>query len=526
MAAWLLGTGCIPAAHAASAVAGDHVIMGALGEASNLIPPLASDSASREISSQLFIGLLKYDKNLSLVPWAAESYEVLDNGMRLRFTLRKNIFWEDGVEMTAHDVEYTYKMMIDPKTPTAYGGDYRMIDAFIVLDRYSFEVVYAKPFARAVETWIGAILPRHLLENTDLASTPYARKPVGAGPFRFKEWSSGERIVLEANPCYFAGRPKLDGIVYTIIPDLTTMFLELKAGKIDSMGLTPQQYVYQSKHGALAEKFNLFHYISRSYTYLGYNLQSHLFRDVRVRRAIAHAIDKKQVIAGALLGQGLPVIGPYIPGSWVYNTGIADYEHSLEKAKSLLAEAGWTVNSSGQLRNAKGQPFIFTILTNQGNEQRIKTAVIIQSQLKRLGIDVRVRTVEWAVFLSQFIDKGAYDALIMGWTVPLEPDLFDVWHSSRMQPPGLNFMKYSNSELDVLIETARTSFDRLERKNLYDRAQVILHEEQPYCFLYVPYSLPAVDKRFRNVEAAPAGVMYNIEDWWVPPAEQRHAHAP
>ena len=483
---------------------------------------MSSDSASSDVYGLLFVALIRYDKNLNIVPWAAESYEVLENGQLLKFTLRPGILWEDGVELTAEDVAFTYRTMIDPKTPTAYAGDYLKVSDFKVTGKYTLEIRYDKPFARCLETWLRYILPKHVLENEDLRSTKYSRAPVGGGRYRFKEWAAGSRIVLEANPRYFLGRPHVDQIVFSTIPDLTTMFLELKAEAVDMMSLTPQQSVFQSRDDAVSGRYNLFRYLNFSYTYLGYNHESPLFKDVRVRQAIAHVVDKKAIIAGALLGQGESTIGPYVPGTWAYNTDIQDYPTDIATAMKLLAEAGWTRDAMGILRNAKGLPFVFSIMTNQGNEQRIKTAIMIQSQLKELGMQVSIRTVEWATFFSQFVNKGYYDAVILAWTTPLDPDLYDVWHSSRMRPAGLNFMKYGNAELDDLIERGRKIFDRAERKKIYDRIQEILHHDQPYCFLYVPYALPAVHKRFKGVEVAPAGLTHNIDKWWVPQNERKH----
>lgn len=518
---------CVMAASAAGTPDkwGGSLIRGTIGEASNLIPLMSTDAPSSEVTEHLYVGLLKYDKDLRIVPWAAESYEVLDGGLRLRFTLRQGILWQDGVEMTAEDVAFTYHTMINPETPTAYAGDYHMISSFVVTGKYSFEVTYGEPFARSLETWMRMILPKHILENQNLRDTKYARAPVGCGDYRFKEWEPGSHIILEANPLYFLGRPNIDRMVFSTIPDLTTMFLELKAGAIDMMSLTPQQYTYQSKEPAVAEHYNQFRYLSFAYTYLGYNHESPLFKDVRVRQAIAHALDKKAIIAGALLGQGEPTIGPYVPGTWAYNNAVTDYPYDMDAARELLAKAGWKQDKDGMLRNAKGLPFAFTIMTNQGNEQRIKTAVIIQSELKKLGMAVSIRTVEWATFFSQFVNKGFFDAVILGWTTPLDPDLYDVWHSSRVRPTGLNFMKYGNKELDALIMRGRRTFDRTERKKIYDAIQEILHRDQPYCFLYVPYALPVVNKRFKGVAIAPAGITYNIDAWWVPKNERKYITA-
>ena len=521
----------LPLSHATSSAlpdanTGDSLVMGTIGEASNLLPRMSTDSASSEVVQHLFVSLLKYDEYLVITPWAAESYEILDEGLRIAFVMKQGILWEDGVEMTADDVAFTYRTMINPETPTAYAGDFLMVDEFIQTGKYSFEVTYKSPYARSLETWMARILPKHILEKENLRETVYARAPIGNGPYKLKEWVAGSRIVLEANPRYFEGRPKIDRLIFSIIPDLTTMFLELKAGALDMMGLTPQQYTYQTETPAVADFYNQFRDLSFAYTYLGYNLESPLFNNVNVRRAIAHAIDKKEIIAGALLGQGEATIGPYVPGTWAYNTAIAEYPTDIALAETLLAEAGWVKDSKGMLRNAKGLPFAFTIMTNQGNEQRIKTAVIIQSQLKKLGMNVSIRTVEWATFFSQFVNKGFFDAVILGWTTPLDPDLYDVWHSSRLRPTGLNFMKYANPEVDALIEYARRTFDRDERKKAYDAVQVYLHEDQPYCFLFAPYSLPVVHKRFQGIQQAPAGITYNMKEWWVPKAEQKYRITP
>jgi peptide/nickel transport system substrate-binding protein len=502
-------------------VTGGRILFGALGDATNMIPPLATDSFSHEVADHLYVAPLKYDKDLNIVTEAAESYEVLEEGRLLRFTLKKGILWDDGTELTAEDMAFTYRMMVDPKTPTAYAEDYLAVKEFKVLDRYSFEVRYDKPFARSLITWMHDILPRHALEGEDLLDTKYSREPLSAGPYRLKEWIPGSKVVLEARDEYFEGRPYLDQLVYRIIPDLATMFLELKAGNLDMMGLTPQQYLFQTKGDQWERDYRKFKYLAWGYTYLGYNLKSPLFRDVRVRRAINYAIDKEELVKGVLLGLGATTTGPYKPGTWVYNERIEPYGHDAEQAKALLAEAGWTDSDGDGVLDKGGQPFAFTVLTNQGNDQRIKTATIIQSRLKAVGIRMDIRTVEWAAFLKEFVDKGRFDAVIMGWNITQDPDIYDVWHSSKAVPGGLNFVHYKSEEADELLQQARHTLDREKRKEYYDRFQEVLHRDQPYCFLFVQYSLPIVHARFRNVNVAPAGIGYNLNRWWVPEDQQR-----
>lgn len=501
-------------------VYGGAKIEGSIGEPSNLIPALSSDSASAQVTARMYISLLRYDKNLEIEPYAAESYEILDGGLRLLFKMRKDLKWMDGEPLNADDVEFTYKLMIDPDTPTAYAGDYLRVKEFRKIDDYTVEVVYDRPYARSLISWMISILPRHALEGQDLSTTPLRRDPVVSGPFKLKSWNPGSRVTLVANDNYFKGRPYLDGLVVRVIPDLATMFLELRAGKIDAMELTPQQFVYQTGSREFKDNYKVYRDLSLGYTFMGYNLKSPLFSDARVRLAFAHAINKDDIIDGALFGQGIPTIGPYTPGTWVYNDKIKPYAYDLQAAERLLAEAGWARGPDGLLRK-DGRRFEFTILVNQGNEQRTKIAVIIQSQLKRLGITAKVRAVEWSAFLNEFVYKGYFDALILGWSTTLDPDLHSVWHSENSFAGGLNFIAYKNAEVDALIEEGRSTFDQDLRKRCYDRIQEILHEEQPYAFLYVPYALPAVHKRFRGLAPAPVlGVDYNLPEWWVPTDEQ------
>ena len=501
---------------------GGRIIFGSLGEPSNLIPPLATDGASQELADYLYVALLRYNKDIELEPWAARRYEVLDGGLRLRFELRHGIHWFDGEELTAEDVEFTYKLMIDPDTPTAYAENFKAVQSFTLIDRYTFEVTYAEPFARALVTWASSILPKHILEHENLLSTRYSRNPVGAGPYRLKEWEPGRRIVLEANEDYFEGRPNIDTVVYQIIPDTTTMFMELKSGNLDMMSLSPQQYLFQTGGKEWDRLFHKYRFLSFSYTYLGYNLTSPLFSDVRIRRALAHAIDKEEIVKGVLMGQGQATVGPYKPGTWVYDSSIREYAYDPVLARDMLAKIGWSDHDGDGFLDRDGRPFSFTILTNQGNTLRIKAATIIQFRLRQIGIEVKIRTVEWAAFIREFVNKGRFDALILGWNIVQDPDIYNVWHSSKAVPGGLNFVGYKNTELDRLLDTGRRLVDPDQRKPVYDRIQEILHRDQPYCFLYVPMSLPIVQTRFKGIQPAPAGITYNFNTWWVPASLQRN----
>ncbi len=502
---------------------GDTLIEASIGEPSTLLPVLASDSASSDINGQVYDGLLRYDKNLQLVGVMAESWEISPDNLTITFHLRKGVKWHDGAPFTSADVLFTYQMYIDPKVPTSYAEDYKQVAKAEAPDPYTFRVTYPRPYAPALESWSLPIHPKHLLDGRDVTKSPLARAPVGTGPYRLVEWKAGEKLVLEANPDYYDGKPYIRRVVYRIIPDSSTQFLELQSGGLDFMGLTPIQYSTQTDTPAFKRNFNKYRYLSFGYSYLGYNLRKPLFQDVRVRRAIAHAVDKQEIIDGVLLGLGKAATGPYKPDTWVYNPNVKKYPYDPAAAGKLLDQAGWRDGDGDGVREKNGQRLAFTIVTNQGNDIRSKTAEILQRRLKEVGIDVQIRIVEWATFLKEFIFPGNFDVTILGWTGSPEPDQYNIWHSSKTGPRELNFIHYQNAEVDDLLERGRRTFDQAERKKIYDRFQEILAEEQPYTFLYVGEALPAVARRFRGIEPAPAGITHNFIKWYVPEGEQKYA---
>ncbi|OEU72791.1 MAG: peptide-binding protein [Desulfuromonadales bacterium C00003107] len=503
-------------------VAGDTLIMGSGADAVNLLPVLASDGTSGDINGLVYNGLVRYDKDLNIEGELAERWEISPDNLTLTFHLRQGVRWHDGAPFTAEDVLFTYRLLVDPKTPTAYAERYRQVATAEVLDAYTFRVRYHKPLATALISWAFSVHPRHLLEGVEITKSPLASHPIGTGPYRFVAWQRGEKIVLEANPDYFEGPPYIQRVLYRVIPDASTMFLEMQSGGLDHMGLTPLQYARQTDTPAFRRRFRKYRYPAFAYTYLGYNLHRPMFQDKRVRQALSYAIDKQEIIDGVLLGLGQVASGPYKPGSWAHNSDVSLYRYDPQRARALLAEAGWQDSDGDGVLDRGGKPLAFTIVTNQGNDQRVKAGEIIQRRLSEVGVKVKLRVVEWAAFLKEFINPGNFDATILGWSGGIDPDVYNVWHSSKTGPGELNFIAFQNTEVDQLLEAGRRTFDQKERKRFYDRFQEILAEEQPYTFLYVPESLPVVAARFRGIEPAPAGIMHNFIRWYVPAEEQKY----
>jgi peptide/nickel transport system substrate-binding protein len=480
--------------------------------------------ASSDVAGMIFNGLIKYDKDINLTPDLAADWEKQDGGLVIIFHLRKNIFWQDGHPFSADDVEFTYQKLIDPKVKTPYAGDFERVKSFKIIDDYTIKVTYKEPFVPALSSWGMPIIPKHLLEKEDLNTTGFSRHPIGTGPYKFKRWKTQEKIELEANPDYFEHRPFIDRYIFRIIPDESTIFLELQTQGVDSAGLSPLQYLRQTDTDFFKKYYRKFKLTSFVYTYLGYNLNNPKFKDKRVRQALNLAVDKEEIINMVFLGLAKPITGPFVSESWAYNEKVKPAPFNPQRARELLKEAGWDDTDGDGLLDKDGERFEFTVITNQGNDERAKVAQIIQRRLKDIGINVKIKILEWSVFLSEYINKRNFEAVILGWSLPREPDNYDIWHSSKTKEGEFNFVSFKNDEVDRLLVEGRRNFDQDKRKACYNRIHEIIYEEQPYMFLYSPDSLFVIHSRFQGIKPAPIGIGYNFIDWWAPREEQRYGH--
>ena len=507
---------------------GDTFIQASIGDIGGLIPTLTSDQSSYEVGGLIYDGLVKTDKDLNLAPAMAQSWTYSRDCLDLTFKLRQDIKWHDGYPFTSADVVFTYQAMINPKTPAPFKEGFLLVKSVDAPDAYTVRVHYDKPYARAVETWGTSILPKHLLQSFADAGTlresPQNSRPVGTGPYRFQEWKPGEKVVLVANPDFYEGRPYLSRIVYRVIPSQATIFLELKANGVDYVNtLTGIQYARQTEYPAFRKAYHKFRYPASDYTFLGFNLKDPRFADRRVREAFAHAINKQELIDGVRLGLAREATGPVRPGTWAYTDKVTRFAYDPEKAKALLAEAGWKDrDGDGLVEDRSRKPFTLTIRTNQGNDERKKIAEIVQQRLKEVGVQADIQLIEWAAFIKEFVKPRRFEVVVLGLGTGIDPDQFVVWHSSQRGPDQMNRTGYDNPEVDRLLEAGRMSCVQSERIRYYHRMQEILAEDLPMIFLYYRDALPVVASRVQGVSPTPSGIMYNFNEWYVPKSQQRY----
>lgn len=474
------------------------------GEISVLNPILSTDTTSSAVEGAIFTGLVRVNEKLEMVPDLAKKWEGSKDGRVWTFYLRKDVKWHDGKPFTAEDVKFTFDSILNPKVNSVRRGDY-IIDGkpiqLKVVDKYTIKAIFPKPFAPFLAQAGMGILPKHLLQGKDINTADFNRRPVGTGPFKFKEWRSGDHVTLVRNQDYYLGAPLLSAIKYKIIPDENSRLVALEAGEIDETGVPAKDYNRMKK----VKGINVFEYDALVYTYLGFNLANPKFKDIRVRQALAYATDKKQLVDLIFKGLASPAYAPSAPISWAYSDAVPKYLYSPEKAKTLLKEA-----NAGKLE--------FTILVNQGNKEREKAAVVLQQQYKKIGVKVRVRALEWSALLKIInapADPKDFDAVIIGWSLGLDPDAYSIWHSSQY-PRGLNFIKYQNPEVDRLLEVGRTTIDKASRKKIYAKLWNLIASDQPYVFLWYPRAIEGVNARVGGLsKPGPAGLFLNLEKVFV-----------
>lgn len=400
------------------------------------------------------------------------------------FKLRRNVRWHDGAPFTSRDAAFTYRAIMDDATASPRKPDFDLILNVETPDEHTFRVTYRKPYSPALESWMISLLPAHLLEGkpTSWWAQNFNRTPVGTGAFRFAEWKTNEFIRLERNPDYFdAPGPWLDGIVYRFMPDQLTLRLAFETRQVDFWGAEP----WTVNAFVNDPRFQVFTSPTSSYTYIGWNLKRPLFQDPLVRRALAHAVDVPSMVRFILYGHGLQSTGLFTPQMWFFNPDIKPFAYDPEKARALLAEAGWKPGPDGILQK-NGERFSFTLITNNGNEVRRDIATLTQDGLKQLGIEVKVELYEWAVFLKNHINKGDFDAMVLGWSLGNGYDQFQIWHSSQANPEQLNVVGYKSEKADRLLDDIRQEYNREKIIRMAGDLQRTIYEDQPYLFLYVP----------------------------------------
>ncbi|HEX2188048.1 MAG TPA: ABC transporter substrate-binding protein [Longimicrobiaceae bacterium] len=485
----------------------------------------------------LFTPLLRYDAELNPLPGLAERWDtvrVTPDTLQLTFHLRRDVRWHDGTPTTADDVVFTFQRLKDPRTASPhaemvrrYGPRVERIDSFTVRFRVRAAADFLVPWMTRPP------VPAHLLRDAPpeaLSRHPYGQRPVGNGPFRFVRRVPGQEWVFEANEAYpeaLGGRPYLDRVVFRVVPDATSRLTELLSGSADVAGApfvradelraTPGVRVMAVSDG--------------TWDYVGWNLRLPLFRDARVRRALALALDREAIARAVTHGYGRAGRTTVTPIHWSYDDADPSLTlpHDPAGAVRLLAGAGWQDrDGDGIVEDASGRPFRFTLKVPAGYAAYNEAAVIVQAQLRRVGVDAVLQQVELNTLIDQLVGRANarggrdrdFEAVVLGWVDgPFSKDDSQYLHTRVMDEPN-GQAGYSNPRADWLMDTLGVTIDRDAARPLWRELQRLIALEQPYTVLYYPDALFAVRDRLQGVEMDARGYFISIARWWIPPARR------
>lgn len=497
-------------------VEGDWLIYHLSAEPATLNPITATDAYEGIINNgKIYETLIeRNNETLELDPLLAESWEISEDKLTYTFKIREGIKWHDGTPFTSEDVVFSYNTIMNPKVDSpqlrAYYQEIRDVKA---IDDLTVEFTYAKPYFLALEFCGGMpIVPKHIFDKGDFNTNPAGRDPIGTGPYKFVRWTTGRDIVIDKNPDYWGEKPKINKIVFKIITDSTVSFQILKREELDVSGLTPIQWERQTNSPSFNENYDKLSYFTPNYSYIGWNSKRPYFADKQVRTALTHLVNRELILEKILYNLGAIVTNPFYINGPEYDKSIDPYPYDPQKAEELLKEADWIDHDGDGIRDKDGVKFAFEFLIPGGSETGEKIATILKEELDNMGIQMDIRKTEWAVFTTRLNERN-FDAVTLAWSMGVESDPYQIWSSTQAEK-GSNFIGFKNKQADKLIEEARTEFDRDKRQELYRKFAEIIHEEQPYTFLFCRKSTVAVNKRFENVVVYPLGI--DLLEWHVP----------
>lgn len=508
---------------------GDWAVANISGEPRTLNPiSVDFDMSGRTICMRnIFETLFYYDLDfdgVKLKPVLAESLEISDNGLEMTVKLKDKIWFSDGVPITADDVLFTYETMMSPKIDSAdMRNYYENVEKLVKIDNKTVKFIFKEMYWKTLESvGIFEVLPKHIYQFTDPNEfNKRVSNPVGSGPYVFERWDVAQQIVLKRNENYWGQKPKINKLVFKVISNSTAALQSLRSHSIDYMEPTSEQFADMSKDEQFKKDFNIFSYWEPSggYSYIGWNQARPLFKDKNVRLAMTCMIDRFSIAKYILKDKVKVVSGSFYLYGKQNDPNIQPWPFDLKKASQLLDDAGWKDTNNDGIRDKDGVPFRFKLSYTTSSPTAEAIVKVIKDDAAKIGVEVAPDPVEWSIFLER-LNASEFDACMAGWGGTIESDPYQLFHSSQIENRGSNRVGFNNIQVDALIEEARKTIDPAKRYELYHQLHKLLHEEQPYTFMFSRPTFLFIDKRFENVKIHKLGT--DPMEWYVPTEKQRY----
>ncbi|HEV8308450.1 MAG TPA: ABC transporter substrate-binding protein [Methylomirabilota bacterium] len=500
--AGLIALGAAPEPGQAQTGAAGTLVVGLVAEPVNLDPPQVTDLNSNRVSRRIAETLVTFaDESTRVEPNLAESWTISRDGLAYTFKLRKGIQFHDGTPLNAEAVKFSIERQFNPDHPFNKLGKYPFaayffgnVKAVEVVSDDTVQFVLKEP--RASFLSVLAAGAASIVSPTAVRKhgADYALNPVGTGPFRYVSWERGQRVVLERNPNYWKHPVKVERVVFRPIVEDQARLTELLTGSLDLIVGVPPDFVAQLENNP---KIGLLKQVGAHVWYLGINNQKKPFDDKRVRQALNFAVNKEAIVRDVLKGTGAVSRGPVLPDTWGADPALKAYPYDPERAKKLLAEAGYPNGFATTL---------WVPESGSGMQSPVAMSTVIQSNLRAVGVNVTLQTMEWGAFLAKLRSKEQ-ELFALSWMAGAEdPDLvvYPLLHSSQWTPTGPNRALYKNSRLDELLNQARSVTDQSKRAELYREAQRILVDDPPWVFIDHEIQIAAFSRRVQGLKLHPS----------------------
>ncbi len=503
---------------------GGYFTEGTVGQPKLVNPILCqTNDVDMDLSMLIYSGLIKYNSSGELIPDLAEGYEISEDGKNYIFHLRRNIKWHDDFKLTADDVIFTVELIKNPEYKSPLYPNFQGV-AIEKVDDFTLKFVLDEPFSPFLyEQTIFGILPKHIWENVlpeNFALAEYNLRPIGTGPYQFEEYKKDKQgninsYVLVLNENYHLDKPFLEKITFLFFEDEADLIQAFQDKEITGVSYIPAEY----KKDLEKEGINFYSVSLPKFYALFFNQpkNEHL-KNKEVRKALAYAIDKQEIIDKALNGQAVPAHTPILPGFLGHNPEIKKYEYNQKRALELLNKAGWKDTDEEGNRLKEGQP-LEIIITSVDQPPFPQVLDIIKEAWENIGIKVHIKLYDPAKLQVEYIKPRNYEVLLYGELMMHDPDPWPFWHSSQRLDPGLNLTSFKDEAVDDLLGEARHTLDQDERAKKYLHFQNILAEEIPAIFLYSPTYLYGVDKKIKGIKldriTFPSDRFAEINMWYV-----------
>lgn len=493
-------------------------VLGLTADLDTLNPYLSVRAATRDVAYNIYASLMEEQADFqdgppSFKPDLAQRWESSEDNLAITFYLRPEAVWSDGTPITAEDVRFTQEAAVHPDVAWLAADVKKEIALVEVLDRHTVRFTFSRSYPyQLMDANDGVILPSHIWSRIPFSRwrSDGPRVPgVVSGPFRIRRWTPGQSIELEANPRYYDPlRPRLGHVAFRILPDAVSGFEQFLAGHLDFWDRVDPR---QMERVLQTAGVNLRRYPDRYYGFIGWNCRRRLFSDSRVRRALTLGIDRERITRDIFRDVARVASGPVPPVFGTHLSRRQPLPHDPGQAMALLDAAGWTADGASGLRHRGGETLSFELQVNADAPWRRDMALMIQEDLRRIGVEVTIISLERGTYGASH-RTGEFDAYIGGWRLPTKIDLATTF-STRAVRDGVNFGGYSNPALDEFLESIAGAPDFASSLPAIESALDILQQDQPYTFLYWQDRLVGISKRIQGARPNAQSALFRLADW-------------